>query len=164
MTLLIGQKLHLWIFQLRINSRYIRKKICELSSQPMLSCIHYQFYSMPRGSAEYPNTIFFGWVMVRPVRAREGPIRSGNFVFATTFLTVVTIVVQNKSWKLKGGISQRPILIDKIIFFFWSAELIKNISNSLAIKLLDHPTSPEALLHLRHIKVMLQNFRPINNH
>ena len=27
-----------------------------------------------------------------------------------------------------------------------------------------NPTLPEALLHLRHIKVMLQNFRPINNH
>ena len=96
-----------------------------LKSAQVVSYIHYQFDSMSGGSAEYPNTIFFGWVMVRPVRAGEGPIRSGNFVFATTFLTVVTIVVQNKTWNLKCSVSQEPILNKITHIFFWSAEIIK---------------------------------------
>ena len=57
----------------------------------------YQFDSMSRGCGEMPNAFLARRIGVWVVWAENVSVRCPNFMFATAFLTVVTVFVQSEA-------------------------------------------------------------------
>ena len=66
-----------------------------------------------------PDTFFASWIRMRIIRAQDLAVRSPNFVFATTFFTIVSIFV-----KCESVIACANVRADSVATFLLAAAIV----------------------------------------